>query len=225
MTPREQLHRDGYILLRQAIPTAWLDTLRATFDAGARPSDQWPTPRGRDWLHSQLDTDPVIQQVCRLPQVLAAAGELIGERFFISQIDGRDPLPGGGHQQLHRDLSIQRPGDIANAMVYFDDYGPQNGATRFVPGSHRPAADAPPTDFSDESGAIQISGAAGDILVFDVDLIHAGSLNISGARRRSILVGYFSEPLYASHLETLTSRNIHMDTSERFEPADFAFPG
>ncbi|MDU9389029.1 phytanoyl-CoA dioxygenase family protein [Pseudomonas sp. zfem002] len=223
MTPRDQLHRDGYILLRQAIPDAWLDTLRATFDAGARPSDQWSTPRGKDWLHSQLDTDPTIQQVCRLPQLLAAVGQLIGERFFISQIDGRDPLAGGGYQQLHRDLSIQRPGDIANALVFFDDYGPQNGSTRLIPGSHRPAPDAPPCDFSDESAVIQLSGSAGDILVFDVDLIHAGSLNLSGARRRSILVGYFSEPLYASHLETVALRNIHMDTSERFEPADFAF--
>ncbi|PMY45458.1 MULTISPECIES: phytanoyl-CoA dioxygenase family protein [Pseudomonas] len=222
MIDREQLHREGYVLLRQAIPAEWLDDLRAAFDAGVMPSSQWPVPRGMDWRHSLLDSDSKVQAVCRLPQVLAVVGELIGERFFLSQVEGREPLAGGGHQQLHRDLSAQRPGDIANALAFFDDYGPENGATRIVPGSHRPGPGEAPFDFTDESRSVQLSGAAGDILVFDVDLVHAGSLNSIGARRRSLLISFFSEPLYASHLETLGLRNIRMDTSERFDPSDFA---
>ncbi|MGE7955154.1 phytanoyl-CoA dioxygenase family protein [Pseudomonas sp. NPDC089530] len=225
MIDHEQLHREGYVLLRRAIPAEWLDELRAVFDAGVKPSEQWPVPRGVDWRHSLLDADARVQAVCRLPQVLAAVGELIGERFFLSQVEGREPLAGGGLQQLHRDLSAQRPGDIANALAFFDDYGPENGATRIVPGSHRPGPGEPPFDFSDESRSVQLAGCAGDILVFDVDLVHGGSRNLIGARRRSILISYFSEPLYASHLETLGLRNIRMDTSERFEPADFACGG
>ncbi|WP_058544245.1 phytanoyl-CoA dioxygenase family protein [Pseudomonas fluorescens] len=225
MPDRKQLHQDGYALLRQAIPTEWLADLRAVFDAGVRPSDQWPVPRGTGWRYSMLDDDSKIQAVCRLPQLLSVAGELIGERFFLSQVEGREPLAGGGHQQLHRDLSAQRPGDIAIALAFFDDYGPENGATRIVPGSHRPEPGAPPFDFNDESRTVQLSGSAGDILVFDVDLVHAGSLNVLGARRRSILISYFSASLYASHLETVALRNIRMDTSDRFAPSEFAFGG
>ncbi|MBT2295590.1 phytanoyl-CoA dioxygenase family protein [Pseudomonas fluorescens] len=225
MIDRQQLHRDGYALLRRAIPAEWLEDLRAVFDAGVRPSDQWPVPRGMDWRYSMLDDDVNVQAVCRLPQVLAVVGELIAERFFLSQVEGREPLIGGGHQPLHRDLSAQRPGDIAIALAFFDDYGPQNGATRIVPGSHRPEADEAPLDVHHESRSVQLSGHAGDILVLDVDLLHAGSLNVIGARRRSILISYFSEPLYASHLETMKLRNVRMDTSERFEPLDFAFGG
>ncbi|MGX1176038.1 phytanoyl-CoA dioxygenase family protein [Pseudomonas sp. R151218B TE3479] len=223
MADRKQLHQDGYILLRRAIPNEWLTDLRSVFDAGVRPSDQWPVPRGMDWRYSMLDDDSRIQAVCRLPQLLAVAGELIGEQFFLSQVEGREPLAGGGHQPLHRDLSAQRPGDIAIALAFFDDYGPENGATRIVPGSHRPEPDAPPFDFNDESRAVQLSGSAGDILVFDVDLVHAGSLNAIGARRRSILISYFSESLYASHLETVALRNIRMDTRDRFAPSAFTF--
>lgn len=222
MTDREQLHRDGYVLLRRAIPAEWLGDLRAAFDAGVKPSEQWPVPRGMDWRHSLLDLDSKVQAVCRLPQVLTVVGELIGERFFLSQVEGREPLAGGGHQRLHRDLSAQRPGDMANALVYFDDYGPENGATRIVPGSHRPERGEPPFDFNDESRSVQLSGSAGDILVFDVDLVHAGSLNSSGARRRAILISYFSQSLYASHLETADLRSIRMDTTDSFDPADFA---
>ncbi|XHF33600.1 phytanoyl-CoA dioxygenase family protein [Pseudomonas chlororaphis] len=223
MADREQLHRNGYVLLRQAIAPAWLDNLRAVFDAGVKPSGEWPVPRGIDWRHSQLDTDPTVQAVCRLPQLLTVVGELIGERFFLSQVEGREPLAGGGHQQLHRDLSAQRPGDTVNALVYLDNYGPENGATRIVPGSHRPAQNKPPFDFTDESRSVQLAGNAGDILIFDADLIHAGSLNASGARRRTLLITCFSESLYATHLETVNLRNIRMDTTERFDPEDFAF--
>jgi len=223
MIDRKRLHRDGYVLLHRAIPSDWLTDLRAVFDAGVRPSDQWPTPRGWDWRHSRVDGDTQIQAVCRLPQLLSAVGALIGERFFLSQVEGREPLASGGHQQLHRDLSAQRPGDTAIALAFFDDYGPGNGATRIVPGSHRPPPDAQPFDFADESRSVQLSGCAGDILVFDAELVHAASLNVNGTRRRSILMGYFAECLYASHLETAGLRNVRMDTGERFDPADFAF--
>ncbi len=225
MIGREQLHRDGYALLRGAIPAEWLDELRAAFDTGVKPSNQWPVPRGADWRHSLLDLDPKVQAVCRLPEMLAVVGELIGERFFLAQVEGREPLAGGGYQRLHRDLSAQRPGDTVNALAYFDNYGPENGATRIVPGSHRPARGEPPFDWTDESRSVQLSGSAGDILVFDTDLVHAGSLNPTGARRRSILVGYFAEPLHASHIETANLRGIRMDTSDRFDPSELALNG
>ena len=217
MSNPEPLHRDGYALLRQAVPAEWLEELRATFDAGVKPSDQWPVPRGRDWRHSLLDLDPRVRAVCRLPSLLAVVGELIGERFFLAPAEGREPLVGGGHQQLHRDLSTYRPGDIANALVFLDDYGPDNGATRLIPGSHRPDLAAPPVDFDDESHAIQLSGSAGDILVFDADLIHAGSLNRLGSRRRTLLVAYFAAPLYAQHQATAALRYVRMEPVEYFE--------
>ncbi|WP_236195401.1 phytanoyl-CoA dioxygenase family protein [Pseudomonas glycinae] len=223
MTSRELLHSKGYTLLFGAVPNTWLPALRLAFDTGIKPSNEWPVPRGSDWRHSQLDTDPTVQAVCRLPQLLAVVGALIGERFFLSQVEGREPLINGGHQQLHRDLSAQRPGDTVNALVYLDDYGPENGATRIVPGSHRPALSEPPFDFTDESRSVQLTGSAGDILIFDADLIHAGSLNSSGAARRTLLITWFSESLYSTHLETVSLRNIKMDTTERFDPGDFAF--
>ena len=205
----EQLHRNGYVLLRGAVPTLWLDALRMAFDDGVKPNDHWPVPRGAGWQHALLDLSPSVQSVCCLPELLAVVGSLIGERFFLSQVEGREPLVGGGHQGLHRDLSAQRAGDTILAIAFLDDYGADNGATRIVPGSHR----QPEFDFNGVSQAVQISGCAGDVLVFEADLVHAGSLNVTGARRRSLLITYFAEPLYASHIKTAQLRSIRMEAS------------
>jgi len=212
----EQVRREGYALLRGAIPADWLDELRGAFEAGVKPFDQWPVPRGPDWRHSMLDLDPRIQAVCRLPALLQVVGALIGSRYFLAQVEGREPLPGGGQQGLHRDLSAQRPGDTVNAIAFFDDFGADNGATRLIPGSHRPAPGETRVEPHAEQRAQFLSGCAGDIFVFDADLLHAGSLNRSGARRRSILIGYFDSQLYAEHLQTAQLRSVRMDTSERF---------
>ncbi len=214
-TTHTEVQRDGYALLRGVIPTDWLDSLRTAFDRGVIPVDQWPVRRGHDWRHSLLDLDPTIQAMCRLPLLLATVGELVGETFFLSQVEGREPLQDGGHQGLHRDLSAQRPGDTVVALAFFDDYGPDNGATRLVPSSHRPA-DAPFGTIDDER-AEQIAGHAGDILVFDADLLHAACLNKTGARRRSALFTYFAAPLYETHLRTAKLRSVRMDTSDRFD--------
>ena len=132
-------------------------------------------------------------------------------------MEGREPLPGGGQQGLHRDFSSQRPGDTVNALVYLDDYDAGNGATRVVPGSHRPAAGLP-VDPADESRARFMEGRAGDALVFDADLLHAASRNADGRRRRTLLIGYRAAPLHALHLKTAALRNVRMDTGERFDP-------
>ena len=42
---------------------------------------------------------------------------------------------------------------------------------------------------------MQISGKAGDILVFDADLLHAATVNPSGERRRTILISYRAESI------------------------------
>jgi hypothetical protein len=216
---RERVRNEGYLLLRSAIPTEWIDELRRAFDANVLLSEQWPVPRGFGWRHSALDLDANVLAVCRLPRVLDVVGSLIGERCFLAQVEGREPLEGAGHQSLHRDGSTFRQGDTVQALAYFDDFGPHNGATRLVPQSHRPTSDTKEHTEESEAVARQISGSAGDILVFDADLLHAATLNPGGARRRTILISYRAECLYATHVATAALRNIRMDTSDRFYPS------
>lgn len=200
------LDREGHLLLRGAVPEDWRERLTAAFDAGVGPPEQWAAPRAPGWRHALVDLDPIVQATCRLPVLLSAAERLAGGCFFLAQVEGREPLGGYGHQPLHRDGV--GTGAVA-AMIYLDDYGPENGATRLIPRHLDPGE-------PDESLAQVVEGQAGDVLVFDADMLHGATVNRSGARRRSLLLSYMPAHNRAMEASCRAVRNVRMDTSELF---------
>lgn len=200
------LDHDGYLLLRGAVPEAWREPLRAAFDAGVGPPEQWAVARGVGWRHALVDLDPVVQRACRLPPLLAAGARLLGAPFFISQVEGREPLQGHGHQTLHRDGAGRK---VVSALIFLDAYGPDNGATRVVP---RHLDHGEP----DEALSLPLAGEAGDVLVFDADVLHGATRNASGARRRSLLLSFVPEHHRADEDACRAVRSVRMDTSEVF---------
>jgi ectoine hydroxylase-related dioxygenase (phytanoyl-CoA dioxygenase family) len=163
---------------------------------------------GAGWRHALVDLDPTVQRTCRLPLLLAAGAQMLGGPFFLAQVEGREPVPGGGHQPLHRDGAGTK---AVSALVFLDAYGPDNGATRVVP---RHLEQGEP----DETLTLIVAGEAGDILVFDADLLHGATCNRSGARRRSLLLSFMLERHRASQDACRAVRNVRMDTSEVFVP-------
>jgi hypothetical protein len=210
-----RLAGDGYLLLPGAVPFALIEPLRAAFDAGELASDRWPVPRGADWRHALVDLDPAVQQACRLPSLLAAAGALLNEPFFLVQVEGRAPAPGGGAQLLHRDGGEPGAVETAQALVFLDPYGPDNGATRVLAGTHAGAGLALQAGV-EHSGAAVLAGEAGDILVFSSSLLHGATRNATGARRRSLLVTYALASRRESWDQTRAIRNVRMPTDEVF---------
>jgi hypothetical protein len=207
----DALAATGYVLLRGVIRGPLIAQALAAFAAGYLPSADWPVPRGADWRHAQVDLDPAVLAICNLPAVLGCAARIIAAPYFLAQVEGRDPLRGNPAQPLHRDMELNDP-RCAVAIAYLDDYGPDNGATRLVPGSHQTAPDAP-------GAALCVSGSAGDMLIMDAALLHGATTNHAGRPRRALLATYAHGELRAVMAETAPLRGVRMELSPDLLPA------
>jgi|HubBroStandDraft_1064217.scaffolds.fasta_scaffold00173_32 hypothetical protein len=214
-----RLDGDGFLLLGGLVPAGWIEPLRSAFETGELAADRWPVPRGHDWRHALVDLDPVVQQVCRLPRLLAATAYILRRPYFLAQVEGREPRPGGGAQLLHRDGPDSNLVQTVSALVFLDPFGPENGATRVIPGSHRGTEDETAAD-SAHPPARLVAGQAGDILVFGSTLLHGATCNQSGAPRRSLLICYAIESLHGLYHETRVARAVRLDSSELFDAGE-----
>ena len=72
------------------------------------------------------------------PPLLEACCRVIGRPFKLSSLHARTLRPGSPAQELHVDVrrdSADWP--LLGFILMVDEFRPDNGATRFVPGSHR----------------------------------------------------------------------------------------
>jgi ectoine hydroxylase-related dioxygenase (phytanoyl-CoA dioxygenase family) len=179
------LDRDGYVLLAGVVDGAGLARMRAAFERAACEVDRTSGTR-----HVRDMSDAAFDPVRDEPRVLAAVAHVLGERFELRDVHGRDPLPGFGQQGLHADW-IPRPKGApyaaATALWLLDDFTVENGATRVVPGTHRRTGPvpkgyaAPLAHHPDERVVV---APAGTVLAFNGHLWHSGRRNGSAAPRR-----------------------------------------
>lgn len=147
----------------------------------------------------------------RLSEILArsrASADLVGETFTLGIVDaillphcinyrigsctGIEILPGETDQQLHRDdgiypISIQGMELQVSAMWALDEFTPDNGATRVVPGSHT----GPSRSVPEKAGqSVQATMPKGSLLLYLGSVLHGGGANRTNAPRMGLINTY-----------------------------------
>jgi len=217
----QELDEAGFTVIPGPVPAAGVNSLCAAYDAAvasAAPDDiriGSTTIRVRDLVNRGPEFDGLYLS----PPVLEACCRIINQPFRLSTMHARTVPAGRPAQSLHVDFERDGLGWTMVGFIFMvDEFRTDNGATRFVPGSHLWPA-APPDLLNDLTsncpGQVLACGPAGSMIVFNGSVWHGHTMNRSGEPRRSIQGAYIRRG--AESGEDLPSRMLP-ETLSRISP-------
>lgn len=147
-----------------------------------------------DRLGNLIDKNLIFGKLILIPEVLAAAHEVIRGDLKVGGLNFRNPHAGYGEQSIHIDaLPRKSKREKFHGVVCFlslDDSNISNGATRIIPKTHKKLGwpdDYIKTEIR-QKNEIRTTVKAGSIVVMNLNTWHAGAKNISGKKRRTIFI-------------------------------------
>jgi ectoine hydroxylase-related dioxygenase (phytanoyl-CoA dioxygenase family) len=196
------LAEHGYCLIEGALPPSRVAELRGRL---AELAEQ-EIADGTDYVYENgcnqriwtlLNKGDCFVDLALDPLVEKLMVTLLGYGYLLSNIDANIAGPGGPPMFLHADQSFVPPPWpdyplVANAMWMLDDFTPENGATRVLPGSHRKGHGPVPT--IDDSQTVPVCGPAGTVMVFEGRLWHQTGANVTSDQRRHGILAYYCRP-------------------------------
>ncbi len=198
---KAQLDKDGFLPLRGVLTQEQIEALRRRqaellADEGDNAGKEVHQEAGTDRLSDLINKDPMYHIVLTTPRLLAGIAHVLEGDLKLSSLNSRSALPGQGLQALHADWGrLETPGayQVCNSIWLLDDFTPDNGATRVVPGSQA-TGKAPSDEMKDPREAhpneMLVQGKAGDVVIFNSHTWHGGTINRTDKPRRA-LHGYF----------------------------------
>lgn len=192
----QELGDTGFVIIQGSVAPAKLAQIAAAYDAevsGADPTDLSigsTTTRVHDFVNRGPDFDGLYIYA----PILGACCRVIGQPFKLSTMLARTVHPYAPAQALHVDFRREGEGwPMLGFIIMVDEFRRDNGATRFVPGSHTwPAnpSDAMRDPAADHEQQVVACGPAGSTIVYNGSVWHGHSANQTGAPRRSIQGAY-----------------------------------
>ena len=141
----------------------------------------------REWgtVRALLFYDQAFAELIRHPLVMDVVSRTIGETAILHLMNGIISFPNDVHHQsnLHRDFAknfVSNKMLSVNAFWTLDAFSKENGATWFLPHTHK--IDYTPSDEYFKKHAIQIQASSGSVIFFDSRIYHKGGYNSSSIR-------------------------------------------
>ena len=141
---RSRLDEAGFVVLEDVMSRELLEALRqrvaALYELEAdRAGAEFKQEPGCLRLANLVDKGAVFETVIAQPRVLACVRQVLGPAMKLSSLNARTALPGSASQPLHADMGAIADEEgywVCNSVWMLDDFTPDNGALRVVPGSH-----------------------------------------------------------------------------------------
>lgn len=188
------------------------DVLKRTREALYRAADS-DRARGReakfslDYEHDNtnrrvwnvLSRDPLFEDMAFHRIAVDYVKAVLGWPALLGNISANITGPGGGEMVLHADqIFVPEPWSAEpqgmNVAWCVDDFTEENGATRFVPGSHK-LNRAP---LPEEAGidTVPMEAPAGSVVIFESRVWHKTGFNRTKNDSRAGVFGWYTKPIY-----------------------------
>jgi len=196
---RRQLNELGYLVLPALMSPELLERLRHRVDElfeqeGALAGSEFKQEPGARRLANLVNKGRVFEEVILTPEVLEPMAQVLGPKFKLSSLNVRSADPHSAcDQPLHADsaaIADESGYWVCNSVWMLDDFTPDNGATRMVPGSHRWRRIPPPDMYEAHPEQELVTGEAGTVVIMNAHMWHGGTANRTGAPRRAMHVYY-----------------------------------
>lgn len=199
---KQRLDENGYLVLEDFMDAGLLVRLRRRIEElfqieGESAGQEFKMEPGCRRLANLVDKGGVFREVIALPRLLEYVRHVLGPSIKLSSLHARSVNPNGvGGQPLHADMSAiadERGPWVCNTLWMLDDFTPDNGAPRIVPGSHRfrrLPAEALADPLADHPDQVHVAGRAGTVVVFNAHAWHAGTANRTDRPRTALHAFY-----------------------------------
>jgi Phytanoyl-CoA dioxygenase (PhyH) len=187
-----ELEERGFVVLPGPVPSERMDRLADAYTAilASATGDDVRVGSTSTKVGDFVNRGTEFDGVYVFPPLLEACCLVIGRPFKLSSLTGRTLRPHTPAQELHVDVRRESPDwPLLGFILMIDAFRPDNGATRFVPSSHRWSSN-PENTMSDlraiHEDQVFACGPAGSLIVFNGSTWHGHSKNTSSQPRRSL---------------------------------------
>ena len=217
----QDLRDVGFVVIPGPVPANELAQLAEAYDAAVTSASAGDisvgstTTRIHDFVNRGLEFDglylyqPLLEGCCHI----------IGQPFKLSVMLARTLRPHTPAQRLHVDFERDADGWPMVGFIYMvDEFRRDNGATRFVPGSHIGTTipgELANNQVADKKCQVQACGPAGSIIIYNGSVWHGHAANHTNEPRRSIQGAYIRRDAQAGF--NLAARMIP-ETLARMSP-------
>lgn len=230
----ETFHRDGFVVVKDSLTPEQLEYAReGVYRVIAEQKAETPFEEANRgyarYSYGQQIHHPEWVMLIDLPTILPIVDKIWGSEDYVCSGAGGDySHPGAKIQHLHSDMhdvfkdplgltstfDVPAPYIVVNFMMV--DFKKVNGATRFIPCTHR-TRQRPPA-LEDEPEWMKesiISGPAAAAIIRDVRCWHGGTPNDSDEIRPMTSVGYFAPWFRNKDLGPCLPRHLYEKLSDR----------